>query len=120
MSSPAPGSTIHEFVCDLQLDHGHGCDELLALYRQHRRELDQYFQTPPWREPHAWSPGFRLPARSTSDCGPTQQAAWQFNDYTYTMNAGTKAGDVVADAWFSTLTSSSATFSWTAGSGVSN
>ncbi|MGY6710623.1 MAG: S8 family serine peptidase [Rhizobiaceae bacterium] len=42
---------------------------------------------------------------------------WQFNDYTYTMNVGLRA-EMTSPAPGSTLTSSSATFAWTAGSGV--
>ena len=46
-------------------------------------------------------------------------SAWQFNDYTYTMSAGVKAV-MTSPTPGSTLTGSSATFSWTAGSGVAS
>ena len=46
-------------------------------------------------------------------------SAWQFNDYTYTLSAGVKAV-MTSPTPGSTLTGSSATFSWTAGSGVAS
>ena len=46
-------------------------------------------------------------------------SAWQYNDYTYTMNAAVKAV-MSSPTPGSTLTSSSATFNWTTGSGVTN
>ena len=44
---------------------------------------------------------------------------WQYTDYTYTMNAAVKAV-MSSPTPGSTLTSSSATFSWTTGSGVTS
>jgi len=46
-------------------------------------------------------------------------SAWQYNDYTYTMNAAVKAV-MSSPTPGSTLTSSSATFNWTSGSGVTS
>jgi len=46
-------------------------------------------------------------------------SAWQFNDYTYTMNAATKAV-MSSPTPGSTLTTTSATFNWTTGSGASS
>jgi trimeric autotransporter adhesin len=45
-------------------------------------------------------------------------SSWSYNDYTYTAAAGTKA-QMVSPTPGSTLTSSTVTFTWTAGTGVS-
>ena len=44
--------------------------------------------------------------------------AWQYNDYTYTATATPTLAVLTSPAPSSTLTSSSATFQWTAGTGV--
>jgi hypothetical protein len=46
-------------------------------------------------------------------------AGWQFNDQTYTMNAGPAAATITSPVAGSTLTSPSVTFNWNSGSGIS-
>jgi glucose/arabinose dehydrogenase len=45
--------------------------------------------------------------------------AWQFNDYTYTSTTGPSGAVILSPTPGSTLTSSTVTFTWSAGSGIS-
>ena len=54
----------------------------------------------------------------TSACSLQLEGSWQYNDYTYTSGSGPVKAVLSSPVPGSTLTSTSATFNWTAGSGV--
>jgi len=118
MSSPTPGSTLTSSSATFSWTAGSGVSNYWLYVGSNGAGSANIFSqggTQRTRTVTGLPASGTLYVRLMSYIG----SGWQYNDYTYTMNAGTKAV-MSSPTPGSTLTSSSATFSWTAGSGVSS
>ena len=113
-----PGSTLTSTSATFNWTAGSGVSSLLALCRQQRCGLGQH---PLGRRDADLARGDRASGfrHAERPADVLHQQRLQYNDYTYTMNAASKAV-MSSPTPGSTLDIFLATFSWTAGSGVSN
>ena len=118
MSSPAPGSTLTNSSATFSWTAGTGVSSYW-LYVGNNGAGSANILSAGGAQTSRTVTG--LPASGTLNVRLMSYigSAWQYNDYTYTMNAATKAV-MSTPTPGSTLTSSSATFNWTAGSGVAS
>ncbi|MCG6114915.1 MAG: S8 family serine peptidase [Mesorhizobium sp.] len=118
MTSPAPGSTISSSSATFSWTTGTGVSSYFLTVGNTGVASSNIFNSAVAGTSRLVT---GLPATGTLNVRLWSyiNSAWQYNDYTYTMNAGTKAV-MSSPTPGSTITNSSATFSWTAGSGVSS
>ena len=101
-----------EFLGHLQLDDRFGCDKLTGSMSAIPEPVRPTSSTTAAQQRTRTVTG--LPASGTLNVRlwSYMSGGWQYNDYTYTMNSGTKAV-MSSPTPGSTLTNTSATFNWT-------
>ena len=116
MSSPAPGSTLNVTTATFNWTAGTGVTSYWLYVGSSGAGSANIFSGGGAQRSRSVA---NLPSSGTLNVRLMSyiSGAWQFNDYTYTMNAGVKAV-MTTPTPGSTITSTSATFSWTAGSGA--